>query len=175
MKLGGSKLEGPRIETVVIPFNGKDLVFKAQLVRGYDDFEKMCPLPTPPQILKPGGIKSYDTEDSSYKLKLKEYSNLRSDWLILKSLSVTPNLEWETVDMSKPETWKNFHTELGASGLSAAERSRIIEVVLDANGLDQSKIDEATKRFLMEEAAKEVQSSQTGAVPSMPSGKPANG
>lgn len=175
MKLGGSKFDGPRIETVVIPFGGKELVFKAQLVKNFDDFEKMCPRPQPPMLLKPGGVKTFDVESPDFKAKLNEYADLRSDWLILKSLSATPDLEWETVDMSKPETWNGFHKELESTGLSSAEHSKIIEAVLNANGLDQSKIDIATQRFLMAEAAAKERSFQAVAALSMQSGEVAKG
>lgn len=174
MLLGGEKIDGPRMETVVIPFGSRQLVFKAKLVNDFSEFDKLCPAPMPATIIKPGGVKIPDLKHPEYLAQVREHANCRSDWLFLKSLEATENLTWETVDMSKPETWKNIHTELDATGFSFAEVNRLMQLVLDANGLDQSKIDEATQRFLTEEAERKEQSSRIVAGLSTPSGEAAN-
>ena len=148
MLLGGVEIKGPRIETVVIPFGERELVFKAQLVRDYVDFDKICPRPEPSIIVKPGGVKSQDIENPEYKQALVAYAMKRSAWTILKSLDATPDLVWQTVDRSNPDTWNNYYKELEESGLSTTEIVSILDIVQRSNGLDQDKIDEATKRFL---------------------------
>ncbi len=175
MLLGGQKIAGPRIETLVIPVGNRRLVFKAKLVKDYEDFDKLCPRPLPATLMLPGGEKKADIKNPDYLAKLKEYSNRRTDWMILESLSATPDLKWETVEAAKPETWGNYHKELEEAGLSESEQVRIIQLVLAANGLDQDKIDSATHSFLAEEAERSAQSSPTGAGPSTQSGEPVNG
>ncbi len=72
--------------------------------------------------------------------------------MILESLKATPNLEWESVNPSDPKTWGGYENELVDAGFSIPEISRVIDCVFDANGLNQKKIDEATKRFLAGQA-----------------------
>ena len=176
MKLGGIRIDGPRVETVVIPFAGKDLVFKAQLVQSFEDFDKLCPRPVPPSIQRPGEQPALDVEDPGYRTRIAKWAGYRTRYTILKSLQATPDLEWGTVDASKPETWDNMIVELLSSGLSQMEINRIHEIVWTANGLDQEKIDEATKRFLAGEADARREQSFLKVDPSgTPSGEPAKG
>ena len=73
--------------------------------------------------------------------------------MILQSLRATDGLEWETVNYSDPTTWYAYKVELEKSGLTTADTSRIMSLVISANGLDQKKIDEATKAFLASQVA----------------------
>jgi len=114
----------------------------------YEDFDLLCPRPTPPIKLLPSGEKSADVVDTKYKTALDTWASNKTLYMILTSLSVTEGLKWETVDMSKPDTWKNYEKELKDSGFSEAEIARIFRIVIEANGLDQTKIDLATERFL---------------------------
>lgn len=165
MKIHGKKLSGPNIEVIVIPRQDGDIVFKAQAVLDYDDFDKLNPVPKPPQITRPGGITSFDVEDENYKKKIREWSLSKTDYMVLKSLSVTPGLEWETVNMSDPSTWEGYRKEMQESGLSPANVARIVDGVANACGLNQEKIDEATNRFLAMEA-------EVAAAGSSPEGEP---
>lgn len=148
MLLNGKKLEGPRIVTIVFPRENGDLIFQAKAVLSYKDFESLCPAPKAPEIIRPGGIKSVDITDKKYLESVEEWAINKTRWMILESLSATEGLEWQTVEMSKPETWKNYSTELEEAGFTPAEQSRLLGIVFDACGLNQEKIDEATKRFL---------------------------
>lgn len=148
MKLNGRKLDKPQIEVCVIPRREEDLVFKAQPVLDFEPFNKLCPMPTPPSITRPGGVTSQDVEDPDYKKQLDTWAENRTDWMIVQSLSATEGLEWETVNLSDPSTWKNFRVEFEKSGLTAIEVNAVISIVIDACGLNNKKIEEATKRFL---------------------------
>ena len=148
MKLHGKPIEGPNVVTVVIPRSSGDLVFKAQAVLDYSDFDKLCPVPQPPTIQRPGGQKSVNVEDPGYKEQLEKWAEKKSCWMVIKSLSVTEGLEWETVDLSDPDTWINHVEELTKAGLTPHEQSRLVNAFSEANGLSQDKIDEATRRFL---------------------------
>lgn len=152
MKMNGKVVDANRVEVVVIPRSGGELVFKAKAVLDYGDFEKLFPAPLPPNVLKPGGIQFQNVEDPTFKAKQSEWASARFDFMVIESLSATEGLEWETVDKSKSETWKNWQSELTSSGLSPVEINRILDIVLTACGLNQDKIEQATKAFLAGQA-----------------------
>ena len=155
MKIHGQKIQGPNIEIIAFPRpNTKDIIFKAQAVTNYDDFEKLCPRPTPPTKVYPGKKPIEDVADPQYNEELNDYGQKRTNYMILKSLSVTDGLEWETVDWSDPESWGNYKQELQDSGFSDIEMVRLINGVMAANGLDDDKIEQARERFLAESREK---------------------
>jgi len=176
VKIHGKKLEGPKEQVVVIPRDSGDIVFKAKAVLDFKDFDAVCPVPKPPEVIRPGGVRSVDPEDPEYKKALDKWASQKSTWMILKSLSATDGLEWETVDWANPDTWSKYQQEMSDSGLSSAEVARIIDIVMDACGLNQDKIDEATKRFLAGQGAvQNIASSQDTEQSGMPSGEVAKG
>jgi hypothetical protein len=152
MKLNGQKIAGPNIEVVVIPRQTGDLVFKAQAVLDYDEFHKIAQRPNPPSIMLKGGESSYDYNDKKYLTKIQEWAEQKTHFMVLKSLQATDGLEWETVKMADPTTWENYQNEMKEAGFAPAEINRIVNCVMDACGLNQTKIDEATKRFLAGQA-----------------------
>lgn len=157
MKIHGKKIEGPNEEIIPIPRSSGDIIFKASAVLDYEPFEKLCPVPKAPEVLKPGGAKYYDVEDKKYLEEINKWSRLKTSWMILQSLKATDGLEWESVDMSKPETWDNLESELESSGFTPIEISKIINGVISANGLDDQKMEEARKRFLASQQAPKVE------------------
>lgn len=167
MKIHGKKLEGVNIEVVVIPRQSGDLVFKAQAVLNYEDHDKINPMPKAPIKLLPGGVKSQNVEDPRYKERMNEWAEQKFYWMMVKSLEATPGLEWETVKLDDPSTWKEYRKEMEDGGLSPGEIARIEMCVTNACGLNQAKIDEATERFLAGQAA-------TAASGSSPSSEPQN-
>lgn len=154
MKLNGQTIKKPEDEVVVIPRRDGDLVFKARAV-DFADFLKLYPQPTPPVMLMKGGAKSVNVEDKEYKKAVEVWATQRTNWMIIKSLEATEGFEWETVKLDNPDTWGNFNKEFEDSGLTAVEVNAILNAVLDACGLNQKKIDEATKRFLAGQAEKQ--------------------
>lgn len=140
----------------VIPRDDGDIVFTAKTVNNFDEFEKICKEPQPPILTLRTGRSSPDLQDKKYLKELDEYSTLRLQWLVLKSLEATEGLEWETVNLSDPTTWKNYIVELVNSGFSQLEVTKIIDSVMDACGLNSKKIDEARQRFLAERAQNPV-------------------
>jgi len=148
MKIKGKKIEGPNVVIAVIPRQSGDIIFKAKAVLDYDKFDALCPTPEPPTVTKPGGVTFKDVENAKYKEAVMEWAQQKTAWMVLESLKATDDLEWETVDYGKPETWDNYTKELQSSGFSDPEIARLIDAVTAANGLSQEKIDEATNRFL---------------------------
>lgn len=175
MKIHGKEISGPNVEVVVIPRNDGDLVFKAQAVLDYEDFNKLNPMPQPPGVMRPGGVMSYDTSDKKYNSQIDDWAKSKTHFMVLKSLDATEGLEWDTVEMAKPDTWNLYQQEMNDAGLTPGEIGRIITCVTDACGLNQTKIDEATKRFLAGQAeAQEKELFPSSELKTTPSGTPAN-
>ncbi len=147
MKFNGMKLDAHYVETIVIPRPKGDIVFKAQPT-DYTLFEKLCPQPKPPTVQKPGKEAAPDLKNPKYLAKINKWAVLKTDYMFVNSLTATEGVEWETVVSDKPETWSNLPKELLDSGFTDGEVARIFDIVTSVNGLDGSKIDEATKAYL---------------------------
>ncbi len=175
MKMNGKNLSGPRIEIIVLPRQDGDLVFKAESVLDYEPFEKMYPQPNPPERILPGGIKSLNIESPAYKEALEKWGVAKWDWMLLKSLQATDNLEWEKVEIDQPETYSEYKQEMKEAGLSPAEIAMIQGIVIDACGLNHFKVEQATKAFLAGQGQEQdVKSSPSSEQSVMPSGEPAS-
>lgn len=150
MKIQGKKIEGPNIEICVIPRGeGENIVFRCQAVMDMDEFDKLCRIPQPPVMRKPGSRQPIaDLEDPKYKIALEAHATKRMDYIVLKSLQATEGLEWETVKMGDSDTWVNYRKELTESGFSNIEVMRIINACMAANCLDEGKVEKARNDFL---------------------------
>ena len=148
MKIKGKTIEGPNVELIVIPRSGGDIPFECRAVLDFDDFDKMCPDPEPTMKLLPGGVQVPNMEDPKYIAAIEAKGEKRIAWMVVKSLEATEGLEWDTIKMDDPETWGNYRQELQDAGLTFMEITRIITTVMAANSLDETKLEEARKRFL---------------------------
>lgn len=178
MKIGGREVKGPNVVTLVLPRGDDDqIVIMAQAVLDMEAFEKMFPSPVPPTVVvAKTGEKRPDFEDGKYKKKLEEHGTLRFNYMILKSLEATPGLEWDTVDMSNHETWKNYEEDLKNAGFSAPERNRINLAVFEANSLSEDKLKEARDRFTRSQLQAHLEQSSLKEEPSSTvSGEAASG
>ena len=155
MKLQGKTFDGPNEEFLVIPRKGQDLIFKARAVLDYEEFNRLVQKPKPPKAIKPGGEAQLLTTDAGYLQQLDAWATAQTNYLILKSLEATPDLEWETVKMDDPSTWDNWRSELDKAFFTDREKTRIVNLVWAANGIDDEKLEEARKRFLAGQAAQE--------------------
>jgi len=151
MKIAGKVLSGPRIETIVLPRQGGDVVIRAQAVLNFDDFEKQCPQPEPEKRMYPGGKEVLLVDSKKYKDALSAYAEKQTNWMMIKSLAATKDLEWDTVNLNDPDTWGNYMTEMKES-FTFAEVAMIMGAVTDACGMNRAKVDEATERFLAAQA-----------------------
>jgi hypothetical protein len=151
MKINGKILKAV-IETLVIPRNGEDVVFRMQPVTDYSGFDALCKRPEAPPIKDREGNITYDLQDPIYVTQNDIYQSRKSNWIIKESLKATEGLEWSTVEDLKPETWDNVGTELASAGFSTLQVNAIINKVIEACGLDGKKIEEATKRFILGQA-----------------------
>jgi hypothetical protein len=78
MKINGEEIKGPNTELIVIPrSNGNPIVFKAQAILDFDDFDKLCPRPKPPQTIKRGEGVVSNPEDPIFKRNLEIWGTKR--------------------------------------------------------------------------------------------------
>lgn len=148
MKYKGKKLEGRNTDILVLVRGEEHIVFKAEAIQNYQQFNEMCPLPEPPVKLLPGGIREPDLNNPKYKKRMEEYATQKTNYTVLKSLEPTQELEWEKVVLNKPESWGNWQDELQEAGFTEIEVMRILGLCTRVNCLDDSLLDEAKESFL---------------------------
>lgn len=149
MKIKGKKIEGLNIEEIVIPRGEDDaIIFRAQAVAQYDEFDALCPKPRPKLARNRKGELVERTDEASYQEQINLHNRKRIAFMVIKSLSITEGLEWETVNIEDSNTWLNYHTELVASGFTDIEIGRIFAGVMSACGLNEEKVEKARERFL---------------------------
>ena len=157
MKLNGRKLETPNEEVVVIPrgSNPDDaIIFKCRAVLSFEAFEKLYPQPKAPKMQRAGsGEWVEDLEDADYQKAVTDRNLAEFNWMILQSLKATEGLEFETVKDNDPDTWNLVETEFKDAGFSQVEVNRIVQGVLQANCLDESKLEQARQSFIRSQAA----------------------
>jgi hypothetical protein len=157
MKIGGvvvSKCE----EILVLPrSDGDDIPFRAKAVAINDEFNKLVPEPVAPMVLKKGG-KAPDYTDKDYLLACGHRDAQRFAFMCIKSLEPS-DIEWEKVDLKSPGTWTGWDKELTEAGLSEVEVQRVVGLVMVANSLDENKIEQARKDFLLGQGAQPGESS----------------
>jgi hypothetical protein len=158
--------------TLVIPRGDVQVPFKFEAVISYDEMDEICPRPKPPTKILPGGAQEPAPDDPDYQKRMTEWATLRVHWNFLKSIELS-KIEWETVDMKKPETWGNYEQELLDAGFTSYEVIKLIRKCTEVNGLDQDAIEQATKDFLAgQEKEQAIESSPNIVEVSTPSGEP---
>ena len=157
---------------LVLPRGESELVFRAKGLPNMDEFEALCPKPNPPgKMTRDGWVPM--PEDPTYQQLMSAWGQTRLGYMIVKSLEPS-NVEWDTVNLADPSTWKNWSTDLRSGGLSDIECQRVMNLVLEANCLDEAKLKKAREVFLAGEAAKATSSGLPTAPQNTPSGAPAS-
>lgn len=148
MRLGEMRLEEKnRVkETFTRPSGSFSFFFEP--VMDYSEFDAKCPMPKPVVKTAPDGSTKADTRNPEYIKAFRAWSNLRTAWTFLKSISATPDLHWDTVDLEDPETWGNWESELQAAQFTSPEIGRMMDAVMKAGGFKESMVDDARKDFL---------------------------
>jgi len=146
MKIGGVDVNSPCEEVLILPRLQGDVVIKARAVMSMDEFDKLCPEPAPKKVLRAGGWQE-NKDDPNYKSQMETYGEQRWNYIALKSLEPS-EIEWEKVDLGNPRTWQNWTEELTEAGFSSVEINRITVCVMQANALDESKLEKARDAFL---------------------------
>lgn len=158
MKIAGVDLQAPVEEILVLPRGETNVVFKARPVLSMEHYEKSCPEPKPPGKRIKGGAFVPNLDDAEYKRQLTLHNELWLAYMVLKSLEATDGLEWEKVNIDRPLTWPLYRQELLDANFSQIEINRITALVLSANCLDEKKLEEARKSFILGQG-KEVEKS----------------
>ena len=152
MKVAGVEITKPKPKTIVIPLDDKQhIVFKCAPVLDFDEFDRLCPRPSP-EIRNygdndPRGKVTMD-KDPDYLARLIAWRVQQTNWMILESLKATPGLEWDSVKEDDPETWPLYEEDLKSAGFSQNYINAINGTAVEACGVSQAAIDEATQSFL---------------------------
>ena len=161
MKIKGQKITACNVFTVVIPKADNEYVFQVGPAN-MDNFELLCPRPEAPTKIVPGSSTPItDVNNKDYKLKIDEYAEKRMAYMFVSSLSHTEELEFDSVDMSDSDTWKNYTDELKEAGFTDGEIVHLLHKVISANGLNNSIIDKATDDFLALKRQQELETANT--------------
>jgi hypothetical protein len=173
MKISGRTVDAPQEEILILPRGDNPIVIRAKAVIDLDEFDKICPEPKPPgKLTKDGWVPNKG--DKTYTQMMDKHAERRIAYLVIKSLEPS-QIEWDTVDIDNPSTWLNYIKDFKAAGLASLEINRIVQCVMVANSLDESKLDEARAVFLLgQRPAPEQFSGQTTEQQSSPSGELAN-
>jgi len=173
MKIGGREIKGKCIETLVLPREDGDIVIKAEALEDFEEFNAIYPMPTAPKVLTRNGPEE-NLKDESYRDQMNLYNIHRLAFIVIWSLEIN-DIEWDTVDIEDSKTWLNYIDDFTAAGLSAIEIGRVVQLALEANSLDDKKIDQARESFLRGQQELAASSSGQNTEPqSMPSGQPAS-
>ncbi|MHC4301381.1 MAG: hypothetical protein ACYS7Y_29285 [Planctomycetota bacterium] len=122
------------------------MVFRACAVSINAEFEKKCPSPVPPMIQKKGQNVP-DVRDKDYLQAVTQRSAQKFALMAIRSIEESA-IEWDEVDLEKPNTWLKWEDELKEAGLSDTEFNRVVGLVMAANSLDESKVEAAREAFL---------------------------
>ena len=148
MKMNGQEFPGRNKVTLVLPREGyEDIVIVAESIKDMSAFEKLVDAPKPPAQQGKGGVISYNHSDTKYLAAMAQYGVKRVAWMILTSLEGN-GIEWETVDIKDPSTWLNYAAEFKEAGFSDHEVNLVGNAVIDANSLNEAKLEAAREAFL---------------------------
>lgn len=173
MKVNGIVLTSMRIVEVYLPISGGQAVeFKFRPLRSDENFESILTKPEPPTKTGKGGVKHANVEDKFFKDAVTDWVTKKLDWEFLTSVSITEGLEWETVNMGDPNTWKNWRDD-AAKVFGNSELNKLFGGFLDAQYLTEEVMEKARERFLTGRRDQlEALLSQTGEADSTESTKP---
>jgi hypothetical protein len=153
MKIGNRSLDLTFMEYLAVP--GTDIVFHIKPLTKSDreEFDRICPRPVPQKRVYADGRVEDAKDDKSYEDALTAYSEARLSYMIVKGLLATPGLEFETVNIADPSTYRNWESELEKAGFSELIINLIVNKTMVVNQLSEAKIKEATDAFLAGKAA----------------------
>ena len=146
MKIGGIEVKGPNEVLLVLPRGDDQIVIRARAVLDMAEFEELCPEPKPPgRQTKDGYVQ--DVDDPGYKQQMENHNERQLGYLVVKSLEPS-EIEWDLVDINKPGSYTKWQEDFQAAGLSTIEVNRIMQACMEANALDESKLEAARQVFL---------------------------
>lgn len=153
MKIGAVPVTGPKKVTLILPREEGNLVFYFVAVTDDKEFDSIIPEPEPPSTFNVKTqltVKNYN--DVNYKDKVKARNKIKNAWVFLESIKPS-QIEWDTVDLEKPDTWPNWEDDLRKAGFSIQEVNTVFDYFGKANFVTDEMLDEARKSFLASQAA----------------------
>jgi hypothetical protein len=174
MKIAGIDPKTLSTEVVlVLPRAEKNIVFRARGLRDMEEFEAKCPPPKPPgKLTKDGWVANI--ADPTYQQIQAEYAKKRLGFIVVRSLEPS-EIEWDTVRLDDPRSWPNWEKDLKDGGLTQIETNRVLALVMEANALDEIKLQKAREVFLVGQAPMPAEfSGPLTEQVIMPSGEPAS-
>lgn len=174
MKIGGVDPKTLCNECVLVLPRGEDtIVFRARGLKDMHEFDAICPQPKPPgKLTKDGWVPKLD--DPTYQQVMEQWAKRRLGYIVTRSLEPS-EIEWDTVDLSDQRTWAYWEGDLKNAGLTQIECNRVLALVMEANALDEAKLQKARDVFLRgQEPMPPEFSGQPTEPQSTPSGEPAN-
>jgi hypothetical protein len=174
MKIGGREISGVHEVILVLPRGvEEEVIIRAKAILDLDSFYNICPEPKPPGRLTKNGWEP-NKDDENYQFCLMRHMEQRIAFLVIKSLEPS-NIEWDTTDINNPSTWTNYINDFKNAGFSSVEINRIVGAVMEANALDEKKLEKAREVFIRgQHPVQEKSSTPTTEPQSTPSGEPAN-
>lgn len=150
MKIKGRSFTAPNTEILALPRPDGDVVFVAQGVLSFKEFDTICPEPEAPMITPPTNVGTpyRDLKDPKYVARIEQHLERRNNWFVLESLKTTPDLVWEKVDPKDPETWANWRTELEEACFTELEIARIQYLCNSVNSMSDIALEAARQRFI---------------------------
>ena len=175
MKIAGIDPKSLSNEVIlVLPRGESEIIFRAKGLPDMSEFEALCPAPKPPgKFTKDGWIPNLT--DPTYQQVLGEWAKKRLGYMVIRSLAPS-EIEWDTANANDPRTWANWEDDLKSGGLTQVECNRVLALVLEANALDEAKLQRARVLFLAGQAPMPDEfSSPLTELPRSRFGTPANG
>lgn len=148
MKLRGQTVEPPKPIPVVIPRDEGDLGFMVYPVMEYAEFEQFCPEPKPPLVIRPNDPAGVaDPDDPRFRETLNTWAGHKTEYMIIKALTMSGELEFETVKIEDPDTWSGYEDEL-LQCFTEREVSVLVDGAITANMPTAARQQQAKERFM---------------------------
>lgn len=177
MKIKGQQVSPPKpVEFIIYREDeqGKpaNLTFLCGAVLDYAEFEKLCPAPKAPLRTDiKTGEQTRDVTHKRFRIDNELYADRRINYMIIKSISATPDFEWELVKLNDPNTWDKYEEEL-RSCLTPAEATLLVNAAIEANSPSKNRRKEALENFTVSaDQAPSVTGSQAEEPIATPSGE----
>ncbi len=153
MKINGVSKLKENTQTYTVVRDGLDPIIFTLKPADMKWFTEIVEEPSPPMVTKPGEPAVADLSDPKYVEAMESYSLKQGQYFIISSISATEGLEWEKIDLAKPDTWEKFEEELDEFKLLPTEKAGLLQAITRANSLDQKFIDAKRDDFLALKAA----------------------
>jgi hypothetical protein len=152
MKLKGLNISERPYDEAQFDVLGQKVTFRAKVVSDYSDFKAAVPEPQPPVTVDRTGVKTKNPRHPDYIKKMEKYNEQQTVFMLMDSLSATPDLEWTLLDLAEPTTltFDNLQEEFTSAGFPLATTSKIINLASAANGLTERIVDSARESFTPE-------------------------